>query len=142
MELKNDRGIFIVNIFRAILMKMVFIDEYNDIDHNMSDSNVGGRKKKSIRNHIFIINGVINEVLRNKNKSIDIQVLDYSQCFDTLSLEECINDLYDTSVKNRNLTLMYKANENNLVAIKTPFVMTECKIEKIVLQGEVMAPLM
>ena len=72
MDLQNERGIFIVNIFRSILMKMVYFDEFQEIDSNMSDSNVGGRRKKWIRNHVCTLNGVINEVLRSKNKSIDI----------------------------------------------------------------------
>ena len=59
MDLENDRGIFIVNIFRSIIMKMVYKDKYKVVDANMSDSNVGARKAKSIRNHIFVLNGVI-----------------------------------------------------------------------------------
>ena len=77
LDLSNDRGIFIVNIFRSILMKLVYNDKYPIVDSNMSDSNVGARKGKNIRNHIFIVNGVINEVIQDKNKAIDIQILDY-----------------------------------------------------------------
>ena len=42
----NMRGIFIVNKFRDILMKLIYNDEYDEIDSNMSDSNIGARKKK------------------------------------------------------------------------------------------------
>ena len=31
-DLKNDRGIFIVNIFRAIMMKMIYRDKYEIVD--------------------------------------------------------------------------------------------------------------
>ena len=34
-----------MNIFRSIMMKMVYNDEYETIDSNMSDSNIGARKK-------------------------------------------------------------------------------------------------
>ena len=37
MDLQNDRGIFIVNIFRSLLMKMVYRDNYAIIDKSMSD---------------------------------------------------------------------------------------------------------
>ena len=63
------------------MMKMVYNDEYNIIDSNMSDSNIGARKDKNIRNHIFILNGIINDAIKNK-KCVDIQILDYRQCFD------------------------------------------------------------
>ena len=56
------------------------------IDANMSDSNVGGRKRKNIRNHLFIVNGIITEALKQK-KNIDIEILDYKQCFDSMWLD-------------------------------------------------------
>ena len=37
MDLQNDRGIFIINIFRSIIMKMVYKDKYYQVDGNMSD---------------------------------------------------------------------------------------------------------
>ena len=68
-DLQNERGIFSINIFRSLILKLIYNDEYDNIDKNMSDSNVGGRKKMNIRNHIFIVNGIINEAVRkNKNK--------------------------------------------------------------------------
>ena len=67
-ELNNDRGIFLVNFFRSIIMKMVYLDKYDIVDSNMSDSNVGARKHKNIRNHLFVINGIINDVIvKRKN---------------------------------------------------------------------------
>ena len=44
--LKNERGIFIVNSVRNILMRLIFNLKYETLDSHMSDSNVGGRKKK------------------------------------------------------------------------------------------------
>ena len=35
-------------------MKMVYNDEYETIDSNMSDSNIGARKNKNIINHIHL----------------------------------------------------------------------------------------
>ena len=60
LDLDNDRGIFLVNIFRSIIMKLAYKDKYEIVDSNMSDSNVGARRNKNIINHIFVINGIIN----------------------------------------------------------------------------------
>ena len=91
-DLTNDRGIFVVPIFRSILMRLIYRDNYDTIDRSMSDSQVGGRKKKNIRNHIWVINGIINDVLHTKKKApINIQIYDYKQCFDSLWLQECMN---------------------------------------------------
>ena len=141
MDLQNDRGIFIVNLLKSIFMKMVWGDVYDILDQNMSDSNVGGRRKKNIRNHLFIINGIINDVVNGKKDAIDIQVIDYRQCFDSMWLSESINDLFETGIQDDNLALIHASNAKNLVAVKTPAGLTERQtIEKIVMQGEVTGP--
>ena len=141
-SLESDRGIFIINIFRSIMMKLIYNDEYDNLDEQMSDSNIGARKNKNIRNHIFIINGVINETLKNKKKCIDIQILDYRQCFDSMWLEECINDLYESGLTNPNLALIYQANKENEVSVMTPNGLSRREsINTIVMQGEVLGPI-
>ena len=80
MDLMNDRGIFIVDIFRSILMKLVYQEKYEMVDRQMSDSNVGARRGKNIRNHIFVLNGIINDVVQNGKEAVDIDILDYRQC--------------------------------------------------------------
>ena len=141
-ELKNDRGIFIINIFRSILMKLIYNNEYPKVDSSMSDSNIGARREKNIRNHLFIINGVINETIKTKMKSVDIEILDYRQCFDSMWLEEVVNDLYEAGVANDKLALIYEANKINRVSVQTPHGPSErVVIEKIVMQGETFAPL-
>ena len=54
-DLKNDRGIFLVTVFRSILMRLIYLEKYELLDHSMSDSQVGGRKGKSVRNHIWVL---------------------------------------------------------------------------------------
>ena len=39
-DLDSDRGIFLVSLFRTILMKMIYIDKYGIIEDSMSDSNM------------------------------------------------------------------------------------------------------
>ena len=51
------------------------------LDESMSDSQVGARKGKNVRNHLWIVNGIISDVLSSKSKKpVDIQIFDYKQC--------------------------------------------------------------
>ena len=43
-------------------MKLVYYDKIKFLDANMSDSQVGARKNKSIKNYTWMLNSVINEV--------------------------------------------------------------------------------
>ena len=124
-------------------MKLIYNDKYDIVDEILSDSNVGARKGKSIRNHVFMINGIIHDVLNNKvTKPINITVLDYRQCFDSMWLEEAMNDLFEAGLDDDKIAVIYEANKTNQVAINTPSGLTERKIIKqIVLQGDVFGPL-
>ena len=67
-DLTNDRGVFIVTILRSILMKLIYLDVYAVLDKSMSDSQVGARKRKNIRNHLWIVNGIISDITSRKIK--------------------------------------------------------------------------
>ena len=44
-DFNNYRGIFRVTVLRNILDKLIYNNEYPNIDSNLSDSNVGARKR-------------------------------------------------------------------------------------------------
>ena len=143
-DLKNDRGIFLITTFRSILMKLIYRDKYDLIDNSMSDSQIGSRKGKSVRNHIWVINGIISDVLSTKKKHpIDIQIFDYKQCFDSLWLEECMNDMFEAGLKDDKFKLLYNVNKSVNIAVKTPVGKTKRGVIKnVITQGDVFAPLL
>ena len=136
--LDNERGIFCVDKVRSILMRMIYNDEYPIIDKNMSDSQMGGRKGKGCRNNIFIINGIIHDVLRSrKNNPVLLQIYDYSQMFDSINLKQAISDIYEAGLKNDKLSLIFEANKEIFMSVNTPSGLTDRQIlENIVLQGD------
>ena len=124
-------------------MKMMYQDKYEIIDKSMSDSNIGARKRKNIRHHIFVVNSIIHDVLSKKsNEPIDIMVLDYKQMFDSECLFECMNDVFEAGVDDDYFCLMYEANKENFVAVQTPNGLSRREpFNEIVMQGDVLAPL-
>ena len=69
-DLKNDRGVFILSAFRSILDKMIYNDKYDYIEENMSDSNIDTRKKQNVRNHLWVLNGMLNSVKNGESKTV------------------------------------------------------------------------
>ena len=104
--MEDKIGIFIMTIFLSILMKLNYKDEYETVDESMSDSNIGASKFKKNQNHICILSGALNLVLVKKTNPVDIEIIEYRQCFDGMWLEEVTNDLYEGGIKNRNLALI------------------------------------
>ena len=143
-DLDNDRGIFTCTIPHSIMQKLIYKEIYPIIDTNLTDSNVGARKGRNIRNNCFIVNSVLHEVNSSKPKSnpVDLLILDYAKCFDGMSLEITTNDLYNVGVRNDKLNLLHKSDKKNNVAIKTPFGLTDrFPVEDTVAQGDNIAPL-
>ena len=66
---------------------IVYDDNYDIVDEEMSDSNIGARKEINIRIHVFMLKGVVNEAVHDKFKAIDIQIVDYKQCSDSMWLD-------------------------------------------------------
>ena len=93
------RGIFRVSIFRAILDRLIYNDEYQNIDQNLTDSNVGARNRRNIRDNIFVVNAILNSQKKASKEAVDIQVYDVEQCFDLLWLQEVVTCLYEAGLK-------------------------------------------
>ena len=60
-------------------------------------------------------------LLSKKTKTpVDLQIFDYKQCFDSLWLEECMNDVYSAGLNDDKFQLLFNANTLVNVAVKTP----------------------
>ena len=137
-DFSNYRGIFRVSIFRSILDRLIYNDEYQVIDSNLTDSNVGARKGRNIRDNVFVINAITNSVVKGKEEPIDVQIYDVATCFDSLWLQECINDVFDAGFQNDKLPLLALENKTAKVAVKTAQGKTKrININNIIMQGSV-----
>ena len=142
-DLNNDRGIFNVVKIRSILDKLVYNEKYEVIDKNMSSSNIGGRKNRNIRDHLFVINAILHDASKDKKKSIDIEIYDIKKCFDKMWTQETSNDLYDVGVRDDHFILVANSNKSCQVAVKTPWgSLTERQTySDIEMQGTVLTPI-
>ena len=76
--------------------------------------------------------------MTSKSRPVDLAVLDYKQCFDTLAVDVASNDMYNAGVADDNLNLIYECDSLSKIAVKTPVGLTKrVDVEKVVAQGEV-----
>ena len=69
---------------RSIFDKVIYSDVYDTIDNKMSFSNVGGRQRRNIRDHLFVVNAAVNDVFNGHGPRFDIQGYDVVKCFDEM----------------------------------------------------------
>ena len=117
--------------------KIIYYDEYDKLDKNLTDVNVGARKNRNIRDNIFVLNAIMNNI-KGIEKSLDFQVYDIEKCFDSLWLHEVINCLYDAGLQNDKLPLLFMENKNARVAIKTnERILKRVSIKDLIMQGSI-----
>ena len=51
-DMENYRGIFNLTVLKKILDKLIYHDNFKDIDERMSNSNIGARRDRNIQNHL------------------------------------------------------------------------------------------
>ena len=141
-DFSNQRGVFNVSKVRSILDKLLYSDVYEKIDKELSYSNIGARKGRNIRDHLFVVYAIINDVINGSSPPIDIQSIDINKCFDEMWFEETHNDLYDVKVQDKKFALIAKLDEEAEVIVKTPAgPTTEFKLEELIMQGSVFGPI-
>ena len=103
----------------------------------------GGRKKRSIRDNLFIIYAIINDALNFLKIEIDIHCYDLKQCFDSMWFDETMNDLWETmEPKNDKFALIAELNKECDIFIKTPVGDTDTfTLLETEQQGTVLGPL-
>ena len=60
---------------------------YETIDESLTDCNVGSRKRRNIRDNLFVINAIANEAKQQNKEPCDLCVYDVKKCHDTLWLQ-------------------------------------------------------
>ena len=116
-DFKNQRGIFNVSRVRSIMDKVLYDDLYDIVDDEISCSNIGGRKGRNIRDHLFVIYAIINDVLNGNAAPIDIHTIDIHKCFDEMWYNETHNDLFDAKFTDHKFALLAKLDERVLVKV-------------------------
>ena len=68
---------------------------------------------------------------------------DYKQCFDSLWIQECMNDFFSAGFNDDKFALLYNMNESVNIAVKTPVGKTDRQvIRNVITQGDVFGPLL
>ena len=100
-------------------MKLSYNSSIEIIEEHLTDSNIGAGKKKAPRDHLFVLNAVINDHVNGKRKEpIDLVFYDVRQCFDSLWVSKTLLDLHENGIKDDLLNLLFEATKEAEISIK------------------------
>ena len=135
-QLVNQRGIFLKQVLSKIFGKVNMIrikDKLNNIDPFQA----GGRNDRSPADQTYLLRSAIDHS-KYMNQCMYLTLYDFSQCFDSLWLQDCLLSLWDVGVRSEILNLIATLNETCNIVVKTPVGLTsEFQAKHIVQQGSV-----
>ena len=142
LNLENERFICLVPKIRSVLIKLIYNSIIGVIEDNLTSSNIGARKGRSPRDHLFVLHSVVSETLRGK-EGVDLVFYDVVQCFDSLWVHKTLTDLHSNGVTNNLLNVLHELSRSAKVSVKTPVGVTEEKeVEDIIMQGETISSIL
>ena len=134
--LTNKRGLFLTNVVSKLFEKTVQEMSTANFDNHQN----GGKKMRGTVDNWMVMWAIIDEG-RRVNKPVYFFFADLVKCFDRLWLKDCLNDLHDCGMREREIGLIYKLNKEAHFRVDTPAGMTEeVVVEEIVKQGTVYGP--
>ena len=72
---------------------------------------------KNVRNHLFIVYGIVANIVNEGQSCVDVRIYDLVQAFDSLWLQDCMDDIFDIlpeKKRDRKLALIYETNLNKI----------------------------
>ena len=140
LDMVNRRGLFLTNLVSKLFEKVLYCKSENRIQ--MPQCQNGGRKRRSAIDNLIIIMSIIDNNRRIGRKTYMV-CADAEKCFDKLWLEDCLIDLNEIGMREREVSIIYKMNKMTKVIVNTPVGYTkEFMVEKVVKQGTIYAPIL
>ena len=119
---------------------MIYNSIIDDLEKQLSPSNIGARKGKSPRDHLFVLYAVLNETRKDNHGQLDLVFSDIRTCFDSLWTGKSLLDLYENGVKSSLLNLIHEMSKNARIRVKTPVGLTDlAPVVDIFFQGETLS---
>ena len=135
-RLINQRGIFLKQVLSKIYGKLNINRAESSIE-KIDPFQAGGKHNRSPADQKFLLRAAIDHS-KYLNLPIYITLYDYSQCFDSLWLSDCLLSLWKLGVDDEVVRILHKLNQTCNIIVKTPVGMTdEFTMHSIVQQGSV-----
>ena len=132
--LTKKRGLFLTSIVSKFFEKLLE-DQMESV--KFDDFQFGGTKGMGTVDNWFIFTAMVDEARRLK-KNIYFFFGDLVKCFDRLWLKDCLVDLHEAGVREREIRMLYELNRSAVIKISTPVGDTkEIRVNEIAKQGTV-----
>ena len=139
-EVGNRRGLFLSSILSKVVEKILLrrVEKQMEIRKYQT----GGKKGTSTVDSWMVLMAILDNN-RRKNQKTYILMADAEKCFDRLWLQDCLVDLKNAGLREKEVSLLYQMNEYAQIVVESPSGTKETiTVNNIVKQGTVFGPIM
>ena len=120
---------------------MIYNDNYTIKNDNLTDGNIGARKKRNIRDNIYVMNAILNSVING-----NMEILQYNKIvsqmtrnvWQTVAPVDNKHTLWSRSYISYTQFIKYIENKNAQITIKNYNKLTKrVAVKDVVMQGSV-----
>ena len=136
-KLRSYRGIFLTSVLSKLMEKLIKT-RINPHIEKVNRLQAGSRRNRSTCDSIFLLKGLIDHACYIRCP-LYITMYDYSTCFDSLWLEDCLLTLHKLGVQSDLIVLIHELNKKATITVNTPFGKADTfRTTNIVKQGTVL----
>ena len=108
------------------------MNRIDDKIQNIDKTQAGSKAERSTADQTFLLRSGVDHS-RFLDKPLYVTLYDFSQCFDSLWLDDCILSLHKLGIYNEVLSLTKSLNSESNIKVKTPAGITdEFRVDNIV----------
>ena len=119
---RNRRGIFLTNVVGKLFEKVLKNKAENTV---IIEKHQSGGKKEAMTGDNWIILRAIIDNNRRLRKTTHIIMANAEKCFDKLWLQDCLVDMKEAGMREREIQMLYNLNKMAEIMIQTPVGETE-----------------
>ncbi|XP_066912807.1 uncharacterized protein [Clytia hemisphaerica] len=117
LQMDNRRGLFVTNVISKFWEKQILGEMHDDIDMDIHQN--GGQKGRGTLDNLMASQTIIQSA-KYLNQDVYIIFADAYKCFDKLWLKDCLVDLHESGVRERELSEIFNLNKQSNIIIETP----------------------
>lgn len=119
-EVGNYRGISLLDSGYKVLTNIMAsrLNEWTDKENKLKESQAGFRKSRGTRDHIFVLNSLINNRLKVKRGKLYVAFIDFQKAFDTVVRDLMLAKIWDIGIRGRMHTMIREIYRNTKAEVQ------------------------
>lgn len=119
-DVGNYRGVALLDIGYKVLTNIMAerVNRWIEREEKLKESQAGFRRSRGTRDHIFVLNTVINRRLKNKRGKLYVAFVDLKAAFDSVNRELLMEKIWEVGIRGKMYKMIKEIYRENYAEIR------------------------